>query len=82
MKVGLCDLHAVCVSVYPPSPSIDFGIPDLIFMKLGMLIMETDPAHLSGVFYKSLPSNFVCICIPLSLLIILINLTCVSLDTN
>jgi hypothetical protein len=37
MKVGLCDLHAACVSV---NPRISFWSPEPIFMKLGMCIKQ------------------------------------------
>jgi hypothetical protein len=42
VKVGLCDLHAVCVSVYS-YPSINFWMPEPIFMKLGMYNMTPEP---------------------------------------
>jgi hypothetical protein len=32
-EVGLCEPHAICASVYP---TINFGMPEPIFMKLGM----------------------------------------------
>jgi hypothetical protein len=41
MKVGLCDLNAVCVSVNPPP--INFWNPEPIYMKLGMYIMAPMP---------------------------------------
>jgi hypothetical protein len=39
-KVGLCNHHAVCVSVYPP---INFWTPEPIFMKLGTYITAPEP---------------------------------------
>jgi hypothetical protein len=39
MKVGLCDLDAVCVSVYPP---IKCSMPEPIIMKLGTHIMTPE----------------------------------------
>jgi hypothetical protein len=38
LKVGLCDLNAVC-----ESPPINFWIPEPIFMKFGMYIMASEP---------------------------------------
>jgi hypothetical protein len=40
IKVDLFDLHAVCVSVIP---TINFGMPQPIFMKLGIYIMAPEP---------------------------------------
>jgi hypothetical protein len=43
MKVVLRDYLAVCVSVYSPSPTISFWMPEPVFMKLGMCIMAPQP---------------------------------------
>jgi hypothetical protein len=40
LKVGICDLHPVFVSVYPP---YQLWMPEPIFMKLGMYIMAPGP---------------------------------------
>jgi hypothetical protein len=40
IRLGLCDLHAVCVSLYPP---INFWIAEPVFMKSGMYIMAPEP---------------------------------------
>jgi hypothetical protein len=42
-KVGLCDLHAVCVPVNSPPPPINFWMPEPIFIKPGMYIMPPEP---------------------------------------
>jgi hypothetical protein len=39
MKVGLRDLHAVCLCI----PHINFWMPEPIFMKFGMLNMAPEP---------------------------------------
>jgi hypothetical protein len=57
MKAGLPDLHAVFVSLYPPTNS---WLPELIFMKLGMYIIAPEP-YLKGVLHESHPS--VCVSI-------------------
>jgi hypothetical protein len=36
IKIGLCDHHAVCVCVFPSL--INYWMPTLILMKLGMYI--------------------------------------------
>jgi hypothetical protein len=55
IKVGICSLYAVCVSVNSP-PGINFWMPEPNFMKRGMYV------YLSGVLYKSLPSAWVSVC--------------------
>jgi hypothetical protein len=58
MKVGLWDHLAVCVSVYP---SIEFWMPELIFMKLGTYIMT--PELISREYFiKFLPSFCMSLC--------------------
>jgi hypothetical protein len=58
IKVGLCDLHAVYVSVYP---LINFWMPQPIFMKLGIYIMTSEPI---SVAYLMNPSHqSVCLCV-------------------
>jgi hypothetical protein len=60
MKVGLCDLHAVCVSVNPPlPPPINFWMPQPIFMKLGMYIMATEP--ISEAYFINPSHRSVCL---------------------
>jgi hypothetical protein len=54
MNVSLCDLHAVCVSVHPPTK---FWMPERIFMEL------STSAHLNGVFHEFLPSFCVSACV-------------------
>jgi hypothetical protein len=61
MKVSLCDLHAVCVSVYPP---INFWMCELIFMKLGIYILAPEP--ISTAYFINPPISLcVCMYIPL-----------------
>jgi hypothetical protein len=50
MKVGLCDLHAVYVSVYP---AINFWMDELISMKLGMYVMELEPISTAYIINPS-----------------------------
>jgi hypothetical protein len=45
MKIGLCDLRAVCVSVN--TNLINFVVAEPIFMKLGMPIMAPEPISTS-----------------------------------
>jgi hypothetical protein len=57
IKEGLCDLHAVCES----HRQINFGMPEPIFIKLGMYIMASEPistAYLTNPSHRS-----VCMCI-------------------
>jgi hypothetical protein len=63
IKVGLCDHHFVCMSVSPLT-SNNFSMAEPIFMRLGMYIMT--PELISMVYFKSLPSLCVYMCIPLS----------------
>jgi hypothetical protein len=53
-KVGLCDLHAVCVS-HPNS----FRMPEPIFMKLGMYIMA--PGSIPAAYFISPVHQSVCL---------------------
>jgi hypothetical protein len=48
MKADLRDLHTVCVFVYPP---INFWVPELIFMKLGVYIIVPEP-HLNCLLHN------------------------------
>jgi hypothetical protein len=40
INVRLCDLHAVCLPVYPP---VNFWMPEPVFMKLRMYVMAPEP---------------------------------------
>jgi hypothetical protein len=65
MKVGLCSLHAVCVSV-SPTP-INSWMPEPVFMKLGMYIMEPEP--ISTAYFLISSHQSLCLYVyPLSLL--------------
>jgi hypothetical protein len=55
-KVGLCDPHAVCVSVIPP---INFYMSESISMKLGMFIMA--PEHISTAYFINPSHQSVCL---------------------
>jgi hypothetical protein len=57
MKVGSCDLLAVCVSVY--SPNINLWMIEQIFMKFGMYIMAPEPISTAHVINPS--HQFVCL---------------------
>jgi hypothetical protein len=57
MEVRLCHLHAVCMSVNPPS------LPEPVFMKCGMYIMAFEP--ISPACSVNLSHQSVCLwCIP------------------
>lgn len=61
-EIGLCDLHAVCMSVINP-PHIHFSMPEPIFMKFGMYIMA--PESISAAYFiNSSLHSCVCMCIP------------------
>jgi hypothetical protein len=63
IKVGSCNLHAVCVSLYPPHQILK---DEPIFIKIGINIMAHDPisaAYLINPSYQS-----VCMSVPLPLL--------------
>jgi hypothetical protein len=60
MKVGLCNIHALCV----PSHQLLNGWTSLY----ETWYVQGSWAYFSGVIYKSLPSVCVCMCIPLSFL--------------
>jgi hypothetical protein len=60
IKVAVCDLHAVCVSVIPTHTPINLQIVEQIFMKVGMYIMALElisttyfinPSHQSVCLY-------------------------------
>jgi hypothetical protein len=55
-QVGLCDSHAVIVSVYPP---INFWMPEPIIMKLGMYI--TAPEPISKAYFINSSHQSVCL---------------------
>jgi hypothetical protein len=65
MKVGLCDLHAVCVSIYV-SLLINFWMAEPVFVKLGVYIMTPEP--ISAAYFINPISLCVYMCIPLLLL--------------
>jgi hypothetical protein len=65
MKVGLFELHALCVSVYPPT-SLYMAEP--IFRKLGMYIMAPQSIFMAYIINPFHQSVCVYMCIPLSLL--------------
>jgi hypothetical protein len=48
MKVGLCDLHSVCIS-----PLINFWTPGPIFMKLRTFIMASEPVSTANFLNPS-----------------------------
>jgi hypothetical protein len=54
-KVGLCDLHLVCIYVFPPPLSF-FDCLNQCLMKLAMYIMATEPvltAYFINPFHQS-----------------------------
>jgi hypothetical protein len=56
MEVGLCDLHAVCIS-----PAANFRIPEPIFMKLGTYIMAAEP--ISTAYFINSSHQPVSVCV-------------------
>jgi hypothetical protein len=58
-KLGLCDLHAVFVSV---NPSINFSMTELIFVKLGVYIMAPEPNLMA--YFTNLSHQSVCYVYP------------------
>jgi hypothetical protein len=60
-KAGSCDIHAVCVPVTPPPPTINFSIPEPIFMKLGAHIMAPEPIKSAYLINPSHQSVSVCV---------------------
>jgi hypothetical protein len=57
MNAGLCDIHAVCVSVIH---IISTGIPKPIFIKLGMYVTTTE--HISTAYYINSPPSLQSFC--------------------
>jgi hypothetical protein len=56
MKIGSCNLHAVCVSVYPP---INFRMAEPIFMKLGIYMMAPEPITMA--YFMKISHQSVCL---------------------
>jgi hypothetical protein len=65
-KVGLYDLHPVCVSVYPPYKLLNAWTN--LYEIWNVRLYHDTWAHLSGVLHKSLPSVCVSVCVSLLLL--------------
>jgi hypothetical protein len=56
-KLSLCDVHAVCVSVYPTYQLLYISKP--IFLKFGMYIMEPKPNRTA--YFINPSHQFVCL---------------------
>jgi hypothetical protein len=59
IKVGLYDLHAVCVSVCLCIPPTHFWMPEPILIKLGMYIMAPEP--ISKAYFINPSHHSVCL---------------------
>jgi hypothetical protein len=59
MKVGLCDLHALCVSVCLCVLHINFRKTEVIFIKVCMRTMELEPILTS--YFINLSHQSVCL---------------------
>jgi hypothetical protein len=58
IKVGLCDLHVVCVSVYPL-----LSISEWLNQPFSCRVYHAIWIHINGVLHKSRPSIYVSVCV-------------------
>jgi hypothetical protein len=49
MKLGLCELRAVCVFVNLSPHAFTFGMPEPVYMKPGMYIIAPDPISVAYI---------------------------------